>query len=907
MARPQKNANQKTLIDVPISAQALADKETPLMKQYNQFKAQYPGAILLFRVGDFYETFGEDAIKASKILGITLTKRHNGSASEIELAGFPHHAMETYLPKLVRAGQRVAICDQLEDPRFAKKLVKRGVTELVTPGVSYHDNVLETNRNNYLAALCRKKGENYGIAFLDISTGEFLTAEGNKEYIDKLLQSFEPAEILFSKASRKEFLEDFGDKLNVFFLEEWFFEYHFGFDLLTKHFKTQSLKGFGVAEFQEGIGAAGAILHYLSETQQTEIRHISSIARIEEERYVWLDKFTIRNLELLFPQQAGGVALVEVLDKTITPMGARMLRKWVALPLKDKTRIEERLNIVEIFKNEEELTEQVNAHLKQMGDVERLISKVASRRVKPRELVQIKRALTQIAYLKVILETQDQPALQKFANQLNPCEFIRQKIDTELKNEPKVLTNEGDLVNDGVNTELDELRDIVKNSKKYLDKVQQNAIMETGISSLKIDYNKVFGYYLEVTNSHKHKVPKTWIRKQTLTNAERYITEELKIYEDKILNAEEKINVLEQKLFQDLVIAVADFTQPIQQNARILALLDCLASFALLAQKFKYIKPAIREDKTIEIKAGRHPVIEQQLGVDDTYIPNDIRLDTDNQQIIVITGPNMAGKSALLRQVALIVLMAQIGCFVPAEAAEIGIVDKIFTRVGASDNIAKGESTFMVEMMETASIMNNLSERSLVLMDEIGRGTSTYDGISIAWAILEYLHNHPKFQAKTLFATHYHELNELAKDFPRIKNYHVTIKELGNRIVFLRKLAEGGSEHSFGIHVAQMAGMPREIVKRANEIMQILEEVREKSPEDETSALATETPKAKIKIKKALPAGEGLGGALQVQLFEMPIEPELERVRTILKKLDLNTMSPIEALLKLNELKNLVK
>jgi DNA mismatch repair protein MutS len=897
MARPQKNANQQTLIDVPISAQALADKETPLMKQYNQFKTQYPGAILLFRVGDFYETFGEDAIKASKILGITLTKRHNGAASETELAGFPHHALETYLPKLVRAGQRVAICDQLEDPRFAKKLVKRGVTELVTPGVSYHDHVLETNRNNYLASLCRKKGEKYGIAFLDISTGEFLTAEGNKEYIDKLIQSFEPAEILFSKASRKEFLEDFGDKWNVYFLEDWFFEYHFGFDLLTKHFKTQSLKGFGVAEFQEGIGAAGAILHYLGETQQTEIRHISSIARIEEERYVWLDKFTIRNLELLFPQQAGGVALVDVLDKTITPMGARMLRKWVALPLKDKTRIEERLNIVEIFKTEEEFTEQVNAHLKQMGDVERLISKVASRRVKPRELVQIKRALAQIASLKLILEAQSHSALQKFANQLNPCEFIHQKLETELKNDPKVLTNEGDLINTGVNSELDELRDIVKNSKKYLDKVQQNAIMETGISSLKIDYNKVFGYYLEVTNSHKHKVPKTWIRKQTLTNAERYITEELKVYEDKILNAEEKINVLEQKLFQELVIAVADFTQPIQQNARILALLDCLTAFALLAQKYKYVKPTIREDKVIEIKAGRHPVIEQQLSVDDTYIPNDIRLDTDNQQIVVITGPNMAGKSALLRQVALIVLLAQIGCFVPAEAAEIGIVDKIFTRVGASDNIAKGESTFMVEMMETASIMNNLSERSLVLMDEIGRGTSTYDGISIAWAILEYLHNHPKLQAKTLFATHYHELNELAKDFPRIKNFHVTIKELGNRIVFLRKLAEGGSEHSFGIHVAQMAGMPREIVKRANEIMAILEQARETQ-----SSL---TPKGGT-IKKALPSGEGLGGA-SIQLFEMPVEPELERVRTILQKLDLNTMSPIEALLKLNELKNLVK
>lgn len=861
------------------------------MKQYNSFKSKYPGAILLFRVGDFYETFGEDAIKTSKILGITLTKRHNGAASEIELAGFPHHALETYLPKLVRAGQRVAICDQVEDPKFAKTLVKRDITELVTPGIAYNDTVLEFNRNNYLASIAHQK-ESFGITFLDISTGEFYMAEGSKEYIDKLLHSFEPSEVLYNKAKRKEFIEFFGDKHNVYFLDDWFFSYDFAHDLLTKHFKTPSLKGFGVDQLKEGIAAAGAVLHYVNETHNRNISHISSIARIEEDRYVWLDRFTIRNLELLFPQQENGVALIDVLDKTLTPMGARLLRKWVTLPLKDKIRIEERLHIVAHFTYNEELQDEIARCLKMSGDMERLISKVSSRRIKPRELLQLKRGLLQVTALQSLLSTQQFQALLKFANQLNPCEFLYQKIDRELKEEPKNVLNEGELIKDGVDQELDELRDIVRNSKDYLEKVRQHAVGETGISSLKIDYNKVFGYYLEVTNAHKHKVPKSWIRKQTLTNAERYITEELKIYEDKILHAEEKIFVLEQKLYQELVISTGDFVLPIQQNSRILATLDCLLGFAVIALKNNYTQPQITENNRISIRAGRHPVIEKQLSAEAPYVPNDVLLDTEEQQIWVITGPNMSGKSALLRQVALIVLMAQVGSFVPAEAAEIGLVDKIFTRVGASDNIARGESTFMVEMMETASIMHNLSNQSLVLMDEIGRGTSTYDGISIAWAILEYLHNHPKGRPKTLFATHYHELNELAKHFPRIKNYHVTVKEVGKQILFMRKLAEGGSEHSFGIHVAEMAGMPRLIIQRAQEILNFLEEDRNTDENHSKEAASTRQKKKKPDF--------------QIQLFEAR-DTEWDRIRTILKKLDINSLTPIEALMKLNELKHLAK
>jgi len=867
-----------------------ADRETPMMRQYSQFKAQFPGAILLFRVGDFYETFGEDAITTSRILGITLTKRHNGSSSETELAGFPHHSLETYLPKLVKAGQRVAICDQLEDPRFTKKIVKRGVTELVTPGVSYNDAVLEGRRNNYLASICVMK-DLWGLSLVDISTGEFMTTEGSQEFIDKLLQSFTPSEVLISRAFRNEWQEWTKDIYSTYYLEDWFFQTSFGEDMLMRHFKVQSLKGFGIAELPQGIAAAGAIMHYLSENNHKDLRHIAGISRIEEDRYVWLDKFTIRNLELLAPQQNGGVALIDVLDKTLTQMGARMLRKWIALPLKDKNRIEERLSMVEILFEYPELLEEIQDALRHIGDIERLISKVSSKRAKPRELLQLKKSLWKVAELKMLLETQSSTLLHKFSNQLNACEYITKKIDVELSDEPKALTNEGGLIKDGVNAALDELRGLVQNSKEYLEKVRQNAAIETGIQSLKIEYNKIYGYYLEVSHANQHKVPKTWIRKQTLTTAERYITEELKIYEDKILTADEKINILEQQLFIQLVESAADFTLPVQQNGRVLAMLDCLGNFAQIAQKQHYTKPTMSDSTVLNIKAGRHVVIEAQLPPDQPYIPNDTYLDTEHQQIIVITGPNMAGKSALLRQTALIVLMAQIGCFVPAQSAEIGIIDKIFTRVGASDNLAKGESTFMVEMMETASIMNNLSERSLVLMDEIGRGTSTYDGISIAWAILEYLHNHPKHRVKTLFATHYHELNELAHDLVRIRNFHVTIKESGNRIIFLRKLAEGGSEHSFGIHVAQMAGMPPQIVQRANEIMHFLEAQRQQ-PEGEGQASSPTLPKP--------------SESSPIQFVEA-LTPEVQQVLTILERLDINTLSPVEALLKLNELKNLVR
>jgi DNA mismatch repair protein MutS len=859
-------------------------QETPMMKQYYSFKEKYPGAILLFRVGDFYETFGEDAIKASKILGITLTKRHNGAASEMELAGFPHHSLEAYLPKLVRAGQRVAICDQVEDPRFAKKLVKRDVTELVTPGVSYHDNVLDTKHNNYLAALHQQK-EQWGIALLDISTGEFLLAQGSEEYVDKLLQSFQPAELLFNKKHKQAYYDRFGDQYHVFFLDDWFFQFDFATDALLQHFKTQSLKGFGIADQPEGIVAAGAVMHYLSESRHTNLQHISSLARLEESNYVWLDKFTIRSLELLYPQHENGVALIDVLDQTVTPMGARLLRKWVALPLKEVKRIEERQQIVKILLEDPEVLEKTVDSLKPMGDLERLISKVASLRIKPRELQQIKRALGHIATLKQWLESSPHELLHKFGNQLNNCQFLYDKIDKTLLDEPKNVLNEGQLIKAGVDAELDELQDIVRNSKDYLEQVRLHAIEETGISSLKVDYNKVYGYYLEVTHTHRSKVPKSWIRKQTLTNAERYITEELKVYEDKILNAEEKIFVIEQRCYEALVREAVDFTQSIQQNARVLATLDCLSNFAHLAQKNRYTCPTLSDDNALQIVGGRHPVIEQQLPPATPYIPNDTYLDSESQQILVITGPNMAGKSALLRQVALITLMAQMGCFVPAEKAHIGIVDKVFTRVGASDNLSKGESTFMVEMTETASIMNNLSDRSLLLMDEIGRGTSTYDGISIAWAILEYLHQHPNLRPRTLFATHYHELNELSKSLERIKNYHVMVKEAGNKIVFMRKLAEGGSEHSFGIHVAQMAGMPQQIVRRAEEIMQHLEQNRSRKV---TQANLQELPQ-------------------QVQMHIFEPSPEVEALRKYLKKIDVNSLAPIEALLKLNELKNMLK
>ncbi|WPP53670.1 DNA mismatch repair protein MutS [Catalinimonas niigatensis] len=851
------------------------------MKQYNAVKRKYPGALLLFRVGDFYETFGEDAITASKVLDIVLTKRSNGSASEVELAGFPHHSLDNYLTKLVRAGYRVAICDQLEDPKFAKGIVKRGVTELVTPGLSFNDNVLDRKRNNYLASLHFDK-DKVGIALLDLSTGEFITSCGTLSYIEKLLQSFNPAEVIYCKKDRKVYEELFKDQYNTYRLEDWLFTHDNAYERLIRHFNTQSLKGFGIENLTEGIIAAGAVLFYLEETEHREIKHISSLARIEEEKYVWLDKFTIRNLELIFPQHEGGVPLIDVLDKTCTPMGARLLKKWIVLPLKSKTAIEERLHTVEALLGQEELRKQIIQYLKTIGDLERLISKVAAGRINPREMIQLKRALKHSIPVKQLLASLEIPQLRKLADQLHTCEYILGKIERELRDDPPLVTNQGGLIREGIHEELDELNKIAYSGKDYLEQLRQREIQHTGISSLKISYNKVFGYYLEVSNAHKNKVPSDWIRKQTLVNAERYITEELKTYEEKILHAEEKLTHIEQKIYQDLILATAEFVTQIQQNARTLAVVDCLASFAQIAFQNHYTKPVLEENDVIDIKEGRHPVIEKQMAPGENYVPNDIYLDNEKQQIIIITGPNMAGKSALLRQTALIVLMAQMGSFVPANSAQIGIVDKVFTRVGASDNLAKGESTFMVEMTETASIVNNLSSRSLLLMDEIGRGTSTYDGISIAWSIVEYLHNHPRFQAKTLFATHYHELNQLASDFERIKNYNVAVKEVGNKILFLRKLKEGGSEHSFGIHVAQMAGMPQQVVMRASEIMHHLEK-------DKINGKTA-------KQMKDIPKQQNF----QLSLFEA--DPKFIKIKEMLEQTDINTVSPVEALLKLNEL-----
>ena len=865
--------------------QAEKSTETPLGKQYNQIKAKYPGALLLFRVGDFYETFGEDAIKASRILGIVLTKRHNGSASQTELAGFPYHSLDTYLPKLVRAGERVAICDQLEDPATVKGIVKRGVTELVTPGVSYNDNVLDTKRNNYLASVHFAGNDQFGIAFLDISTGEFLTTQGSGAYIDKLLQSFMPAEVLFCKKHRQEFHQLFGDKFSIFTFEDWAFTHDFSYPLLTTHFKTATLKGFGVENSPYGIVASGVILHYLAETEHRDIGHISRITRLDEDKYVWLDRFTIRNLELVSAQQEGGVPLIDILDFTVTPMGARLLRKWLVLPLKDKMQIDERQEIVALLKEDEDALEALIGLLKPIGDLERLISKVAVRRINPREMNILKRALKQIQPIKEILAKY--PAVfGRFSSQLADCQFLVDKIEKELREDAPMLSNAGGMIKSGNDASLDELHAIAFSGKDFLLGIQNREANLTGIPSLKISFNKVFGYYLEVSNTHKDKVPTEWIRKQTLVNAERYITEELKIYEEKILTAESKIFEIEFRFFNNLVQAATEFVPQIQQNARVLSVLDVLSSFALVAKKNNYSRPQITENQSLIIKDGRHAVIEQQLPLGESYVPNDIFLDDASQQIMIITGPNMAGKSALLRQVALVVLMAQVGSFVPASAAEIGIVDKIFTRVGASDNLSRGESTFMVEMTETASILNNLSERSLILMDEIGRGTSTYDGVSIAWSIAEFLHNHPKYKAKTLFATHYHELNQLTDDYPRIKNFNVAVKEVGNKVIFLRKLREGGSEHSFGIHVAQMAGMPHTIVLRANEIMHALESSHQKQDINEA---ITEMPKANFSLS----------------VFEAQ-DAKIEELKEKLKGLDVNAMSPIEALLKLNEMKQLV-
>ncbi|CAN5299932.1 DNA mismatch repair protein MutS [soil metagenome] len=853
--------------------------ETPLMKQYNAIKAKYPGALLLFRVGDFYETFGQDAIEASKVLDIVLTKRGAGSSSEIELAGFPHHSLDNYLPKLVRAGHRVAICDQLEDPRFVKGIVKRGVTELVTPGVSYNDNVLERKRNNFLASVFAAKGT-LGIAFLDISTGEFFCAQGSENYILKLLQSLNPSEIIFCKGHREQLEHHFGDEYATFTLDDWIYAFDFAFEKLVNQFKTTTLKGFGIDGLNEAIIAAGAILHYLEATEHRDTHHISSISRIDEETYVWLDKFTIRNLELVNSPHEGGVPLLQILDQTITPMGSRQLRKWMVLPLKEKLSIDERLSVVEKFFHEPELAEKITDHLRQIADLERLISKVAVGRINPRELVQLKRSLLAILPIKELISASSTPDLKKLGDQLNRCEFLLEKIEKELKDDAPMLIHQGGIIKEGVNAELDELRAIAFSGKDYLLQIQKREVDRTGINSLKISYNKVFGYFLEVSNANKDKVPSDWIRKQTLVNAERFITEELKIYEEKILHAEEKLTIIEQKLFLELVHHAADYVSQIQQNARVIAVLDCLLSFAFSAKANRYSKPEINDTTDIIIEGGRHPVIEKQLPPGENYVPNDIYLSNDTYQILIITGPNMAGKSALLRQTALIVLMAQMGSYVPAAHARLGIVDKIFTRVGASDNLSRGESTFMVEMTETASILNNLSNRSLILMDEIGRGTSTYDGVSIAWAIVEYLHQFQDVRPKTLFATHYHELNQLAEDLVRVKNFNVSVKEAGDKIIFMRKLKEGGSEHSFGIHVAQMAGMPNKIVLRANEILHFLEKDKNKN---EGKKKLAELPKENF----------------QMSLFAM--DPKFKEVQELLGKIDINTISPVEALLKLNE------
>lgn len=856
-------------------------KETPLMKQYNAIKAKYPGALLLFRVGDFYETFGEDAIKASKVLDIVLTKRSNGAASEMELAGFPHHALETYLPKLVRAGNRVAICDQLEDPKFVKGIVKRGVTELVTPGLAYSDNVLETRRNNYLASIAFGK-ERMGIAFLDLSTGEFMAAEGNAEHVNKLIQGFRPTEIIFAKPNRKTF-EGLGlSDYHSFALDDWVFGYDFAYEQLTGHFNTPNLKGYGIDSLGLAISAAGAVLHYLNETEHKELAHINSISRIAEEKYVWLDKFTIRNLELIYPQLEGGVPLIEILDKTVTPMGARMMKKWVVLPLKDKAVIETRLHVVKALKETPELLNKIVNNLSHIGDLERLISKVAVGRINPRELVTLKRALGYTIPIKENLQKSGNKELAQKADLINTCELLLKKIEEEIKEDAPMLVHQGGIIKEGVNMELDELRSIAYSGKDYLMQIRDREVERTGISSLKIAYNKVFGYYLEVSNAHKNKVPPEWIRKQTLVNAERYITEELKVYEEKILNAEGQLLVIEQQLFQNIVAFAAEYIEQIQQNAQVLSSIDCLCSFANVAIKNKYVEPEVNESDAIDIMDGRHPVIEKQLPLGEEYVPNDTFLDNSTQQIIIVTGPNMAGKSALLRQVALIVLMAQMGSFVPAKSASVGLVDKVFTRVGASDNLSMGESTFMVEMTETASILNNLSDKSLVLMDEIGRGTSTYDGVSIAWSIVEYLHNSVHGRAKTLFATHYHELNQLTEDFERIKNFNVSVKGVGDKVIFMRKLKPGGSEHSFGIHVAQMAGMPNPVVIRANEIMHFLEKDKTKDRE-------------KKKLKE-MPKNN-----FQMALFES--DPRFKEVEEMLQNIDINTISPVEALLKLNEIK----
>ena len=869
-------------------------KETPLMKQYNDIKAKYPDAILLFRVGDFYETFGEDAIKAAKILGITLTKRANGQATFIELAGFPHHSVDTYLPKLVRAGYRVAICDQLEDPKLTKSIVKRGVTELVTPGVTFNDKVLEHKTNNFLSSIYFEK-DKAGISFLDVSTGEFLIAEGTLTYIEKLIQTFKPNEILVEKNKRQTLVNLIGENFYIFGLDDWAFKYDFGYESLIKQFGTNSLKGFGIEQFNNAITSCGAMLHYLGETKHDKLQHITTISRIEEDQYVWLDRFTVRNLELFGSSHDNGKCLIDVIDNTVTPMGSRLLKRWLALPLKQVDLIKERLEVVDYYIEHKTQQLELRTLLKDIGDLERLISKVSAGKINPRELVQLKRSLTLIEGIKELISVSENKSLKKINDQLNPCVVMRNRLETELNEEAPILLHKGNVINKGINSELDELRAIAYSGKDYLLQIQQREIERTGISSLKISYNNVFGYYLEVTNVHKDKVPTDWIRKQTLTTAERYITPELKIYEEKILGAEDKIALLEQTIYTNLVNDLIEYIVPIQLNANLIARLDCLSSFAVLAIENNYSKPTINDSFVLNISDGRHPVIEKQLPIDTSYVSNSVYLDNETQQLMMITGPNMSGKSALLRQVALITLMAQIGCYVPAKSAEIGIVDKIFTRVGASDNISSGESTFMVEMNETASILNNLSNRSLILLDEIGRGTSTYDGISIAWAIAEYIHSQPMHKAKTLFATHYHELNEMTTYFPRIKNYNVSVKELDNKIIFLRKLQEGGSEHSFGIHVARMAGMPKEVLDRANDILKKLEKDHELEITDTEITEKTSINAIKTKSKSDY----------QLSFFQLN-DPVLEQVKDELLKVDINTLTPVEALMKLNDIKRML-
>lgn len=861
--------------------------ETPLMKQYYSIKRKHPDAILLFRVGDFYETFGSDAVKTSEILGITLTRRANGAAQFVELAGFPFHALDTYLPKLVRAGQRVAICEQLEDPKLTKKIVKRGITEMVTPGVTLNENVLEKKENNFLACVHIEKSI-AGVAFLDISTGEFLTAEGTIEYIDKLLNGFTPKEVLVERSKQSLFKEMFGSRFYLSLLDDWAFTEESAGERLSKQFETPTLKGFGVDGLKQGVIASGAILQYLDITQHEKIKHITHLARIEEERFVWLDRFTVRNLELIGSMHEKAKTLVDVIDRTVSPMGARLLKRWIVMPLKEIQPIKERLEGVEYFYTNEETHEQLETHVRQVGDLERLISKVAMGRINPREVMQLKHALQTIVPIRELCQDSGEPTLQRIADQLNPCNTIREKIENEINDDAPAQVQRGNVIASGVDKELDDLRNIQTSGKDYLLHVQQREIERTGITSLKVHFNNVFGYYIEVRNTHKDKVPADWIRKQTLVNAERYITEELKEYESKILGAEEKILEIETRLFNELVMAIADYIQAIQLNAALIARLDCLQSFACVARSNKYVRPEITENDTINIKLGRHPVIETQLSVNEPYVANDVFLDSSDQQVIIITGPNMSGKSALLRQTALIVLLAQIGSFVPAASAEIGIVDKIFTRVGASDNLSQGESTFMVEMLETASILNNLSHRSLILLDEIGRGTSTYDGISIAWAMVEHIHEHPTAKAKTLFATHYHELNEMEKTFDRIKNYNVSIKELDKKVIFLRKLVRGGSEHSFGIHVARMAGMPRSVVHRAEEILKEMEA----SQRNETPM----RPSPEIGNKR-----EGY----QLSIFQLD-DPVLKQIRDEIKNIDINALTPIDALNKLNEIKKLI-